>query len=137
MKILVKTLFDCSSTGTTGNFRPAQLPYHDRAGHVVKDHATWQRSRNRQRNWETLLQILGLRCQLENIEPSHCLDGVWHFTYEVHNAAVYGDRGDLALLHQDCEGVPMVQGLDQETPTVTTLITQGQDQNIWFTPINT
>lgn len=137
MKILVKTLFDCSITGTTGNFRPSQLPYHDRANYLIQDHATWQRSRNRQRNWETLLQVLGLRCQLENIEPSIFLDGVWQFVFEVDNIAVYGSNGDLGLLRQDCEGVPMFDQLGGESPTTSILHSQGQDQNIWFSTINT
>ena len=97
---------------------------------------TWQRSRNRQRNWETLLQILGLRCQLENIEPSRQQDGEWHFSFEVDNVAVYGDQGDLGLLLQDCQGVPMVTGLEGDAPTAAALITSGQDQNIWFQTVN-
>lgn len=134
MKIQVRTLFDCSTTGTTGHFRAAQLPYRDRANNSIVDYASWTRSRNRQRNWETLLQIIGLRSQLDNIQPSEFRDGAWHFSFEVHNVAVFG--GDLDLLLQDCEGVPMVTNLDQATPTAATLITTGQHQNIWFQTVN-
>ena len=137
MKIQVRTLFDCSTTGTTGNFRAAQLPYYDRAQNQIQDYTTWMRSRNQQRNWETLLQILGLRCQLENIQSSEHRDDAWHFSFEVDNVAVYGDRGDLVLLRQDCNGVPMVTQLNESSPVVDTLVTQGQDQNIWFSTVNT
>jgi len=136
MKIEVKTLFDCSTTGTTGNFRPSQMPYRDRANNEIRDHASWVRSRNQQRNWETLLQVLGLRCQIDAVEPSRHEQGAWYFTFDVDNLAVYGDRGDLALLHQDCDGVPMVTNLDQPTPAAATLKTHGPDQNIWFTAVN-
>jgi hypothetical protein len=134
MKISVETLFDCSTTGTTGNFRPASLPYHDRINNEIRDYATWARSRNQQRNWETLLQVLGLRCQLVEIQPSSYRDGRWHFSFEIENDAVFGS--DLELLKRDCHGVPMVS-LAQESPTAATVSCHGPDQNIWFTAVNT
>jgi hypothetical protein len=137
MKILVKTLFDCSATGTTGNFRPSQLPHRDRTDSAIHDHRTWSRSRNKQRNLETLLQVFGLRSQLENVSEIQCQDDAWQFTFEVDNPAVYGDADSLYLLLQDCEGVPMLTDLDEKIPIKSVLSTQGQDQNIWFTPINT
>ena len=136
MKILVKTLFDCSETGTTGNFRPSQLPYRDRNDYLIQDHAAWSRSRNKQRNFETLLQVFGLRTQLENVGPVECIDHGWQFEFEIANPAVYGDAESLYLLLQDCEGVPMLTELDEKMPLKSMLSTQGQDQNIWFSPIN-
>lgn len=136
MKIQVRTLFDCSTTGTTGNFRPAQLPYRDRANQPITSYESWTQSRNRQRNWETLLQVLGLRCQLNNIEPCTFSDGAWHFSFEVDNVSVYGDQGQLELLLRDCAGVPMVDQLDQATPVAAALVVSGPDQNIWFKAVN-
>ena len=137
MKIQVRTLFDCSTTGTTGHFRPAQLPFRDRANQLITSYETWTQSRNRQRNWETLLQVLGLRCQLNNIEPCVFRDDAWHFSFEIDNVSVYGDRGQLELLLRDCQGVPMVDQLDQHTPVAAALTVSGPDQNIWFQAINT
>lgn len=136
MKILVETLFDCSATGTTGNFRPANLPYRDRCDTEICDYPSWARSRNQQRNWETLLQVMGLRCQLDDIEPSQQRNNRWYFSFIVDNSEIFGDSDDLVLLKQDCQGVPMVTGLHESPPQVSVIITQGPDQNIWFKSIN-
>jgi len=136
MKILVKTLFDCSDTGTTGNFRPSQMPYRDSGDHLIQDHGSWSRSRNKQRNFETLLQVFGLRTQLESVSAVECRGHEWQFTFEVANPAVYGELESLDLLLQDCEGVPMLTQLDEKIPLKSVLSTRGQDQNIWFSSIN-
>ena len=134
MRIKVKTLFDCSATGTTGNFRAAQVPYQDRAGNVIRDFNSWMHSRNQQRNWETLLQLMGLRCQIDNIDPPTVEQGLWQFSFEVDRPEVYGN--DLALLLQDCEGVPMVQPQTDQPGQVSVLTAQGPDRNIWFESVN-
>lgn len=137
MKISVKTLFDCSVTGTTGNFRPSQIPFRDQTNALVQDQLGWTRSRNRQRNWETLLQVLSLRTQIENITPSLRVGKHWCFSFDIDNPAVYGNNGDLSLLIQDCRGVPMVHGIEHEQTEMRALEAAGPDQNIWFQTINT
>ena len=64
MRYMCQTLFDITATGVTGHFKTTRVPYVDQAGQEIVDQATWNRSRNQQRNWETLTQILGLRTQL-------------------------------------------------------------------------
>ena len=137
MKILVKTLFDCSNTGTTGNFRQDRLPFHDHSQALICDRESWNRSRNQQRNWETLLQVLGLRCQMENITDSEFSEGFWQFEFEVENAEIFGPNGALDLLIQDCDGVPMLHITSLREVSTAVLITQGQNQNIWFQSLNT
>jgi hypothetical protein len=44
---------------------------------------------------------------------------------------------DLDGLVGDCEGVPMVTGLDEAEAVTATLHAQGTNQNIWFSAINT
>jgi hypothetical protein len=135
MKISVETLFDCSVTGTTGNFKPSSIPHRDLINNKIHDYSSWSRSRNQQRNWETLLQVMGLRCQIENIESSQYRDGRWYFSFEVENPEIFG--GELSLLKHDCQGVPMVTALDEDTPQIATIQTQDPDRNIWFTAVNT
>lgn len=140
MKILCRTLFDCSRTGVTGIFRPSEIPYMDRAGQMVNNHQDWNRSRNQQRNYETLLQIFGLRTQPQEITQPVYQDGSWKFMFESENEGVFGVHNNpdpLAGLLIDCEGVPMIQNLTEKSSLVPVLTTQGEQQNIWFDTINT
>lgn len=139
MKIDCKTLFDCSATGVTGHFRPSQIPFVDRAGQAVDNMQSWNDSRNQQRNWETLLQIVGLRTQPQDIVYPYCNDGVWHFSFTVESEGVFGLSGDpdpLAGLLQDCNGVPMLVNLSERMGLEPVLTSWGENQNIWFS-INT
>lgn len=134
MNIRCRTLFDCTPTGTTGSFRPSQIPYQDHGGSDIVNQATWNRSRNKQRNWETLLQIMQLRSQIEVTEPAQRSRDGWHFAFAVENAMVYGDN--LEELARDADGVPMITGLDELAVAQSVLHTSGPDQNIWFDLVN-
>lgn len=139
MKVLCRTLFDCTFTGVTGHFRESQLPLTTKTGLVIQTIADWNRARNQHRNWEALLQVVSLRTQPMNIVfPTKQKDG-WHFEFEVEAEGVLSsgyNTNDLAGLVADCEGVPMVTGLNEPMMLTATLHAEGADQNIWFTAIN-
>jgi hypothetical protein len=139
MKVLCRTLFDCTFTGVTGHLRPQQLPFTTKTGLVIHTPDQWNRSRNQQRNWESLLQIISLRTQPMNVVyPVKQKDG-WHFEFEVEAEGVLSggyQTDELSGLVGDCEGVPMVTGLDESIAVTATLHAQGTDQNIWFQAIN-
>jgi hypothetical protein len=140
MKIQCRTLFDCTRTGVTGAFRASEIPYQDRAGQPVHNHEHWHRSRNQQRNYETLLQIFGLRTQPQEITQPALIDGMWQFSFVSESEGVFDMHNNpdpLAGLLVDCEGVPMVTGLGEQPDIISVLTTQGDQQNIWFTSINT
>jgi hypothetical protein len=140
MKIQCRTLFDCTRTGVTGAFRASEIPYQDRAGQPVHNHEHWHRSRNQQRNYETLLQIFGLRTQPQEISQPQLINGMWQFDFVSESEGVFDMHNNpdpLAGLLVDCEGVPMVTGLGELPGIATVLTTQGDQQNIWFTSINT
>lgn len=140
MKILCRTLFDCSCTGVTGNFRPGELPFQDRAAQTIQSQLDWNRSRNQQRNYETLLQIFSLRTQPQNITVPVKIDNAWQFEFDSESEGVfdvYGNADPLAGLKLDCDGVPMVMSLGEALGTGPTICTQGPQQNIWFDTINT
>ena len=140
MKIQCRTLFDCTRTGVTGAFRASEIPYQDRAGQPVHNQQDWHRSRNQQRNYETLLQIFGLRTQPQEITQPQLINDMWHFDFVSESEGVfdmYNNPNPLAGLLVDCEGVPMVTGLSEKPGIAPVLITQGDQQNIWFTSINT
>ena len=142
MKYACQTLFDITATGITGHCKSSKMPFRDRTGRMISDVESWNRSRNQQRNWETITQILGLRTQLFNLtEPIRDQTGTrWMFEFETETDGVYGPESDpVAVLRADAAGVPMLTQLENADDLSRVLITQGQGQNIWFalTSINT
>lgn len=139
MKIQCRTLFDCSYTGTTGHFRVAEVPFVDRIGQRITDQMEWNKSRNQQRNWETLLQIIGLRTQPQDLTiPVHS-NGVWEFEFKSESEGVfeiYGNPDPLAGLKQDFDGVPMMLNLSEQPEIASTICVDGPGQNIWFSTVN-
>jgi hypothetical protein len=139
MKFICQTFFDITATGVTGHCKSARMPFQDRAGQTIKDTETWNRSRNQQRNWETLTQILSLRTQLFGLtNPITDQTGTrWMFEFETEVAGVYGPEHDPVLvLRSDSDGVPMLRELNNDPDIDTVLITEGPRQNIWFAPIS-
>ena len=140
MKIICQTLFDCSATGVTGHFRSSEIPFVDDVGQQVNNQQDWNHSRNQQRNWETLLQIISLRTQPMDITVPAQHNGTWEFEFksESHGVfEVYGNPDPLAGLKIDFEGVPMMLNLKEQPELSPTITTNGTDQNIWFTAVNT
>jgi hypothetical protein len=139
MKFACQTRFDITVTGITGHFKSARMPFQDRAGQVIQDTASWNRSRNQQRNWETLTQILGLRTQLFLLTiPIQDQTGTrWMFEFETEMDGVYGPEDDpTRVLREDASGVPMLRELNNDPEIESVLITSGPNQNIWFAPIS-
>lgn len=139
MKIVCCTLFDCSYTGVTGHYRPSEIPFIDQADQPVTGHDDWNRSRNQQRNWETLMQIIGLRTQPQDITKPEYKDNKWCFEFVAEADGVYSltDNPDpLAGLKQDCDSVPMVVNLDEPSNILPIINVSGPGQNIWFETIN-
>ena len=133
MQIQCRTLFDITQTGTTGHYKPSQVPYKDRVGQVITNQNDWTRSRNQQRNLETITQILQLRTQIFDQSMPVKDNGYWSFTFNVEFEGIYRtDNDEFSVLKQDCEGVPMLVGLDEEYTITPLLTTDGSQQNIWF-----
>ena len=139
MKFACQTRFDITATGITGHFKSTNMPFQDRAGQIIKDTASWNRSRNQQRNWETLTQILGLRTQLFALTmPIQDQTGTrWMFEFETETDGVYGPADDpTQVLRADANGVPMLRELNNTPDIESILVTDGPNQNIWFAPIS-
>jgi len=139
MKFVCQTLFDITATGTTGHPKATRWPCQDRAGQIITDTQDWNRSRNQQRNWETLQQILGLRTQITEItDPVVDATGTrWMFEFETDTPGAFGPNSDpTAVLRMDADGVPMLTDKVAETVTDTCLRTQGAGQNIWFAAVS-
>jgi hypothetical protein len=131
------TLFDITETGVRNHTANARLPFQDQAGQHVDTESAWQRSRNQQRNWETVNQILALRTLPENISTPVIEPGdrglTWQFEFDIPDlsAVSEGDQ-ELSLLLRDCESVPMITGLTETAKLEPELRTQAPAANIWF-----
>ena len=90
------------------------------------DEPDWYVKRNQQRNFDTVMQVLGLRCQPMFMDldiypmgliPWHDdqLPKVWVLTIEVDRTDVLGPMGELFL--EDVKGVPIMTGLTETTPS--------------------
>ena len=128
LSIRVTTDFDCSPTGITGHFRPNILPITDQQGQAVTNQATWLRSRNQQRNWETIMQLISLYTQPLRVSRVRVQNLRWQFDFDVDQEDVFRlDHDPLGRLKQACTGVPVINYVEQE---LTTLLRP--DVNIWF-----
>lgn len=139
MKVKCRTLFDCSATGVTGHFRASQVPYQDKIGQTINNVDDWNRSRNQQRNWETLLQIISLRSQPEDIRFPRKQEDHWEFEFTVATEGVFGQpnsKEPFADLYKDCEGIPMITNLHEEVALTPVVCAHGAEQNIWFESVN-
>lgn len=88
------------------------------------DDPDWLLKRNQQRNYDTLLQVIGLRCQPLNPEIQILsqvrygdaeLARAWVLTFQTDREGVLGPDGEFFL--QDVHGVPIVPGLTETTPS--------------------
>ena len=126
----VTTFFDCTATGVQNHRRSENLSNED-----------WNYKRNQQRNFETIIQCLSLRCQPMNINGPYVFknnDGqlYWKLKFETDKQDIFlKDNNPVGILELDCNHVPMIVGLDESerelffTPY---LITQGAAPNIFF-----
>jgi len=132
LRFFCKTLFDITATGVTGHFKSSRIPFRDRSGKNIVDEITWNQARNQQRNWETLTQLLSMRTQIFEIEVPKKHHEIWSFEFEVDTPGVFGTpEHPVEMLLLDAEGIPMLC-LENTYDLLPVLITDGEDQNIWF-----
>lgn len=117
---------------------------------VTKYTPELERMRNKQRNWETVLQVLGLRSQIMNAKQMKTetvdlathgfgknYDGkqrVWTFEFEVEFDNLYlQDRDPYGVLKNDFSHTPVILGLDETAqPPMPLFYTDGESKNIYF-----
>ena len=136
MQIQCQTLFDITATETTGHVKPSRMPFTDHAGTRIANIESWDRSRYQQRNWETVTQLISLRTQINMLSMPIKINDLWQFKFEVDNENLFSTDADpLAILKEDCTGVPMLTGLNESVDNSVFLL---PTKNIWFTiiPIN-
>jgi len=126
------TLVDITRTGVTHN-RPEN-----------------EHQRNQQRNWETVIQCMGLRTQPLDIQGPKSIEmfvdedtfgemyqgqhKVWCWTFYAERTGTWAeDDDDLALLHKDFNEVPVIQGLEETARFILPIFyTKGAIKNVFF-----
>lgn len=147
---LCYTLVDITNTGVFGSYRADLLPYRRNNGELINNEEQWILARNQQRNWETLMQLISLRCQPMSIDASRKFEKqalnkykfgknntgkhtVWTFRFSTEYAAVYDNPGDrYGALKADALQVPVITGLKETAKIDNMLITSGPFTNIYF-----
>ena len=137
LQVRCTTRFDITVTDVRNNFSRSRLPFHDATGFLIQDLTSWNRSRNQQRNWETINQIISLRILPENITKSYKItqnsESWWVFEFlVVQVAAIEFDKNPVGMLYKDCQDVPMLTGLDEDVGQQGRLIPK---VNVYFAPV--
>lgn len=136
MKFTCKTFFDITSTGVTGHYKVSRVPFNDKFNQLIKDENTWNRARNQQRNLETIIQLISMRTQVSKLSDPIRTRDTWSFEFEVETPSTLGsEHNPVEVLVSDAEGVPMLTGLENNKNIKPMLVTNGTDQNVWFSKI--
>ena len=142
MRIKCYTLFDITKTNV--NARRYNLDSDGgNAAHV--------KQRGQQRNFETILQIISMRAQPEDITDSeknmeqaknskwgtmhHGAGKIphWSFEFTISYSEIFSDGvNKLGYLFQDCAGVPMVTQLEEWYKLDNKLDITAESRNIYF-----
>ena len=119
---------------------------------VIRDHAGRELERNQQRNWETVLQCIGLRAQPIDIHAMHgpieaedlgsyefgeMFTGkhrVWAFHFVVEHPGVFARGNDpLYYLNESVDEVPVITYLTETARFLLPIFyTSGPIKNIYF-----
>lgn len=110
--------------------------------------------RNQQRNWETVLQCIGLRTQPQYIQPPQLLENqtsnwykfgefytkkqhIWTWRWAIESQGIYDLLNEpLGGLLKDFEQVPVVTGLTETARFMLPIFyPYGAIKNIYFTPL--
>lgn len=118
----------------------------------VSELAEWQNKRNTQCNLDTIIQVISLRAQPEQItDPVQSVinadvvdnfgflyqseesQNYWFFDFVVNYGSVFSDGiDDLGALFNDCEDVPMIKTKTSHTNIPSFLDTTPELCNIYF-----
>ena len=134
IRVRCSTQFDITATGTRSHQKSSRMPFQDDSGRMIDNTDAWLHSRNRQRNWETLIQLISLRTFPTDVAVPVKADDIWVFEFTIEQPSSIDLNGDpVGILITDCRDVPMITGLDEGAGVGNMLVPGG---NITFEPIN-
>lgn len=140
------TLFDITNTGILNRRPPSFLE-----GEKLTE---WNENKKRQCNFDTVLQVISLRSQPENITSPYTSKITfeefdkfgflfevsddqpitkWAFEFTVNYHGVFNDGiTELGALYSDCDSVPMINGLGEWGKLPNFLDVSPELRNIYF-----
>jgi hypothetical protein len=138
------TLFDITKTDITSRRPPLDM--------TNKDASEWEHKRNTQCNLDTIIQVISLRAQLENITHTTNVSvnlsefekfgflidstepcNVYSFDFFVNHSGVFMENDkELGALDTDCAGVPMIKIHNKYITLPNFLDTTPELRNIYF-----
>lgn len=149
MRIRCHTLYDITKTNINSRRQGLETGI---------DPTTFNKQRSQQSNFETILQIIGMRSQPEDISESTKYEitltgdsswgyvytknkskkaAAWRFDFSVSHSNVFNNGiQELGNLIQDCAGVPMIVGLDETIKLSNQINTDDELRNIYFEVID-
>ena len=118
MRVRCWTTFDITVTGVRNNFNINRLPLNDASGQTITTREQWHRSRNQQRNWDTINQLVSLRTLPHSVSMPQCQDTgdvrLWDFEFSIDQEDSLAEGDNMfGSLERDCRGVPMITGMDE------------------------
>ena len=146
-RIRCYTLFDITQTGVTNHRRVTGTT--DRAGQSIDTPAGINRSRNQQRNFETIIQLISLRIQpfeitvpvygiynMDEINLGNRYIGeqkVWTFDFSIEGNNIFGiGNNPTQLIDEDCKHVPMILNLTETADTTAYITVDDNNRNLRF-----
>jgi len=120
-RIRCYTLFDITNTNIPNKKKPLNLS--------LDDAKAWELKRNTQTNYDTILQVVSLRTQPENMSDTTKIEinfkdfenfgflfeeeenqNCWYFDFEINHKNVFHDGiNELGSLDYDCHEVPIIK----------------------------
>ena len=143
MNIRCYTLFNITKTNIVSRKPPLDL---------TESAAVWQNKRNMQSNFDTIVQVISLRAQPENISEPIVAEmklsdfaqfgsgytekktvKIWQFNFYVNHVGVFTvDDNNLGALYMDCDSVPMIKINNEYDKLPLFLSSSPQLKNIHF-----
>jgi len=135
------TLFDITKTGIIKTCNADFPTFVDEADQLIRNKSEWDKSRNQQRNWEIIIQLLGFRAQpiiksppmkilnCDIFKSNFGLQTVWKLDFSSEQPGVYS----LDLFINEFDNIPMITNLNETTNfNKSTLTTHGIEKNVLF-----
>ena len=144
-RITCYVLFDITNTGVLNRARPGDDQEYD----------TWLSNRNKQCNFDTILQVISLRSQPEIVDKPKRIDirfdtsenfgflyqqqenetyPCWTFEFDIQHPSVFHNGiSELGALYNDCDQVPMIRCGTEWEKLPSFLDSSPELRNIYFT----
>ena len=141
------SLIDITNTGVFGDYKKSSS-FFDNAHQIVNDKISWERSRNQQRNWDTLVQLISMitqpiilqqskLLQEENLKKYHFgysgKSNVWQFSITSEHVDIFDSPLVVGgRLKEICHKIPIITGLLESIDFEISMFDTTNNVNLYF-----